>query len=65
MEMEFISYKKLLIFGVEKAGKTSLSKAFDTTIFEEDIDIEVNEEGPKNSKIIKIIYFLNIKINRY
>jgi GTPase SAR1 family protein len=46
---EFISYKKLLIFGAKKVGKTSLAKTFETTVFDEDIE---EEESQKNSNLI-------------
>ena len=43
---QYISYKKLLIFGTEKTGKTSLAKTFENDFtFEE-------EEPSKNSKKI-------------
>ena len=33
---EFISYKKLLIFGTEKTGKTRLAKSFEAIPNDED-----------------------------
>ena len=44
---EFISYKKLLIFGTEKTGKTQLSKSFDS-----------NQEDDEKSKITHYIILI-------
>jgi GTPase SAR1 family protein len=35
--MEFISYKKILIFGSEGVGKTSLTTRFENEYFQEEI----------------------------
>jgi GTPase SAR1 family protein len=51
--MDFISYKKLLIFGAKKVGKTSLAKTFETTVFDEDVE---EEESQKNSNLINNFY---------
>ncbi len=45
---EFISYKKLIVFGAEGVGKTTLTKSIEKGTFSEDITHSENR---------KIIYF--------
>lgn len=35
---EFIAYKKLIIFGAQKSGKSSLTKSLENLSFSEDCD---------------------------
>ena len=44
-DMEFISYKKLVIFGAKGSGKTSFIKSIQNQKFEED---SVSEDGKYN-----------------
>jgi GTPase SAR1 family protein len=44
-EMEFISYKKLVIFGAKGSGKTSFIKSIQDMKFEED---SISEDGKYN-----------------
>jgi len=56
---EFISYKKLLIFGTEKTGKTQLSKSFDS-------NQEDDERTPGTRRTIKYLkdgQILGLNIN--
>lgn len=46
---EFISYKKLLVFGAEGVGKTTLTKSIEKGTFSEDITHSENR---------KFIYFI-------
>jgi GTPase SAR1 family protein len=43
--MEFISYKKLVIFGAKGSGKTSFIKSIQHMKFEED---SISEDGKNN-----------------
>lgn len=52
---EYISYKKLLIFGTEKTGKTRLAKCFDSN--------QKDEEKSKN-KILNNIYIHSFRIKK-
>lgn len=49
---EFVSYKKLLIFGTEGSGKTTLSKSLEKGTFS-------NETHTENGKLKYYIIFLN------
>jgi GTPase SAR1 family protein len=44
-DMEFISYKKLVIFGAKGSGKTSFIKSIQHMKFEED---SISEDGKNN-----------------
>ena len=50
---EFISYKKLLIFGAEKSGKSSLTKSLESLPFSEDC-----EQNDGNLYIYLILFFI-------
>ena len=54
-DMEFISYKKLVIFGAKGSGKTSFIKSIQHQEFEEN---SISEDG-KNKNIYR--YINNIK----
>ena len=53
-KIEFVSYKKLIIFGSEGAGKTSLTSRLESGSFK--------EESPSTDCKI---FFLNIYYNKY
>ena len=44
-DLEFISYKKLVIFGAKGSGKTSFIKSIQHKEFEED---SISEDGKNN-----------------
>ena len=53
---EYVSYKKLLIYGAKNSGKTTVAKSFnDINSFE--IDEEIN--GKKYNKFYNYFIFLN------
>ena len=47
---EFVSYKKLLIFGTESVGKTTLTKSMEKGAF-------TNESHTENGKLILLLKF--------
>ena len=52
---EFVSYKKVIIFGTEDSGKTSLTKTFEKGSFTE----ETHTDNGKLLKFIIKLYFKN------
>lgn len=40
---EYIAYKKLVIFGAKKSGKTSLTKSLENLSFSEDCDSDLGK----------------------
>ena len=51
--IDYISYKKLLIFGTAQVGKTSLAKTFQANNFSDDI-----ETSNKSNIFYLIIYYI-------
>jgi len=40
---EYISYKKLIVFGAKKSGKSSLTKSLENLSFTEDCDSDIGK----------------------
>ena len=57
---EFVSYKKVLVFGSEGSGKTSLTKTFEKGSFTQ----ETHTENGKLSNFIIIYYIKNSCCNK-
>ena len=58
--IDFISYKKLLIFGTEQVGKTSLARSFQANNFLDD-----TESSNKGNIFYLIIYYILYFLNSF